>query len=164
MELFEAAVLVSTLLCALVAGLVLTFAIVVMPGIKDLGNLAYLKSFKAIDRVIQNNQPVFVLVWVGSAVLLLASTVWGIWELHGLNRALLVVACVIFIFGVHVPTILINIPLNNRLQSNNLDTMSGMELQETAELFQSRWLPSNTFRTIIATITTILLLFLLCRL
>ena len=163
MELIQLTVLVSTLLCSFVAGLVLTFAIVVMPGIKTLGDRDYLKSFKAIDRVIQNNQPIFMLVWVGSAVALLASTVLGIWQLGGLDRILLIVACAIYVFGVHVPTVTINIPLNNDLQSKDLDTMSESELLATTEDFDSRWLPWNSIRTVIATLTTVLLLVLLVR-
>ena len=164
MELIQFAVLLSALLCSLVAGLVLTFAIVVMPGIKALGDLDFLKSFKAMDRVIQNNQPIFMFVWLGSAVVLLASTVLGIWRLEGLDRILLVVACAIYIFGVHVPTITINIPLNNHLQSQDLDTMPESELLATKEKFESRWLRWNTIRTVIATLTTVLLLVLLIRL
>ena len=149
--------------CSLVAGFVLTFAIVVMPGIKTLGDLDFLKSFKAIDRVIQNNQPIFMSVWLGSAVVLLASTVLGIWRLEGLDRILLVVACAIYIFAVHVPTVTINIPLNNHLQSQDLDTMPESELLATKEKFESRWLRWNTIRTVIATLTTVLLLVLLIR-
>ena len=164
MELIEFAVLLSTLLCSLVAGLVFTFAIVVMPGIKRLGDLAFLQSFKAMDRVIQNNQPVFILVWLGSAVVLLVSTVLGIWQLEGADRTLLVAACAIYLFGVHVPTITINIPLNNHLQSQDLDTMTAPELRETKARFESRWLRWNAIRTVLAILTTALLLVLLARL
>ncbi len=164
MELIQFAVLLSALLCSLVAGLVLTFAIVVMPGIKTLGNRDYLKSFKSIDRVIQNNQPIFMMVWLGSAVVLLASTVLGLWRLEGIDRILLITACAIYIFGVQVPTVTINVPLNNRLQSQDLDTMPESELVTTAEGFDSRWLRWNTIRTIIATLTAVLLLVLLVRL
>ena len=161
MELIEIALLVSTLLCALVAGLVFTFAIVVMPGIKNLGDLGFLESFKAMDRVIQDNQPIFMLVWLGSAVVLLGSTVLGIWQLAGLERITLVVACAIYLFGVHVPTITINIPLNNRLQSQDLKTMTTSELQEARAGFESRWLRWNAIRTVLAILTTALLLVLL---
>lgn len=164
MELIQLAVLLSALLCSLVAGLVLTFAIVVMPGIKTLGNRDYLKSFKSIDRVIQNNQPIFMMVWLGSAVVLLASTVLGIWRLEGIDRLLLIVACGIYIFGVQVPTVMINVPLNNRLQSQSLDTMPESELVTTTEEFDSRWLRWNNIRTVVATMTTVLLLVLLVRL
>ncbi len=149
MELIQLALLLSALLCALVAGLVLTFAIVVMPGIRALGDLDFLKSFKAMDRVIQNNQPIFMLVWIGSALVLLATTVLGFWRLEGLDRALLVAACAIYIFGVHVPTVTINIPLNNHLQSQDLDTMTESALLATTEMFESRWLRWNAIRTVI---------------
>jgi uncharacterized membrane protein len=164
MELIQLAVLVSALLCSLVAGLVFTFAIVVMPGIKNLGDLGYLESFKAMDRVIQDNQPVFVLVWLGSAVLLLFSTALGIWRLEGFDRILLAAACVIYVLGVHVPTITINIPLNNHLQSQDLKTMTAPELLATKAGFESRWLRWNAIRTVLAILTTALLLVLLVRL
>lgn len=164
MELIQFAVLVSVLLCSLVAGLVLTFAIVVMPGIRNLGDLDFLKSFAAIDRVIQNNQPIFMLVWIGSALVLLASTVLGIWQLDGLDRVLLIVACAIYMLGVQVPTVTINIPLNNHLQSQDLHTMTESGLLEITEMFESRWLRWNTIRTVNATLTTVLLLILLLRL
>ena len=164
MELIEIALLISGLLCALVAGLVFTFAIVVMPGIKNLGDLGFLESFKAMDRVIQDNQPIFMLVWLGSAVVLLGSTVLGIWQLAGLERLILVVACTIYVLGVHVPTITINIPLNNHLQSQDLRTMNASELQETRAGFETRWLRWNAIRTVLAILTTVLLLVLLVRL
>lgn len=164
MELIQFAVLLSALLCSLVAGVVLTFAIVVMPGIRTMGDLDFLASFKAMDRVIQNNQPIFMLIWVGSALMMMASTALGIWQLQGLDRVILMVACVIYLLGVHVPTVAINVPLNNRLQSQDLDTMTESELLATIALFESRWLRWNTIRTVIATLTTVLLLVLLIRL
>lgn len=164
MELIQIAVLVSALLCSLVAGLVLTFAIVVMPGIRTLGDLGFLKSFKAMDRVIQDNQPIFMVVWLGSAVVLLATTVLGFWRLEGLDRVLLIVTCVIYIFGVHVPTVTINIPLNNHLQSQDLDTMTESAIVETTAQFETRWLRWNTIRTVVAILSTVLLLVLLIRL
>ena len=163
MELIQFAILISALLCSLVAGLVLTFAIVVMPGIRAFDDLGYLKAFKVMDRVIQNNQPIFMLVWLGSAVVLLATTVDGIWQLDGVNRLLLSVTCAIYIIGVHVPTIMINVPLNNHLQAQDLDTMSEDDLSAIAEKYESRWLRWNSIRTVVAILTTILLLVLLTR-
>ena len=164
MDLFHIALMLSALLCSLVAGLVLTFAIVVMPGIRSLGDRDYLKAFKVMDRDIQNNQPIFMLVWVGSALLVLVSTVWGIWRLDGLDRILLLIAGVIYIFGVQVPTAAINVPINNRLQALDLDTASDAELRALAETYETRWLRWNTNRTIAAITATVLLLVLLNRL
>ncbi len=77
---------------------------------------------------------------------------------------LLIFACLMYVFGVHLPTITINIPLNNRLQSLDLYTATESELQEIAELFESRWLRWNTIRTAVAILTTLMLLVLLLRL
>ena len=110
MELIQLTVLISALFCSLVAGFVLCFAIIVMPGIKTLGALDFLKSFKAMDGIIQNNQPLFILVWLGSASVLLFSTLLGFWRLEGLNLGLLTFSCLMYLFGVHLPTITITQP------------------------------------------------------
>ena len=163
MELIQFSILLSTLLCSLVTGLVLSFAIVVMPGIRAFDDLEYLKAFKEIDRVIQNNQPIFMFIWLGSALVLMATTALGIWHLESFNQVILFTACAIYILGVQVPTITINVPLNNQLQAQDLDTMSETALSEIAESFDSNWLRWNTIRTIFGTLTTVLLLFLLTR-
>ena len=163
MELMEIALIVSCLLCSLVAGLVFTFAIIVMPGIRSQDDLAFLKSFKVMDGVIQNNQPIFIAVWLGSALSLIVYAVMGFWYLEGLDRALLSVACVIFILGVHLPTVAINIPLNNELQAKDLNAASSLEVQELKEKFDSQWTRWNSRRTVISLVTTILLLVLLQR-
>ena len=55
--------LVSTLLCTLVTGFVCTYAIVVMPGFGKLNDREFIQVFQATDGIIQNNQPLFILVW-----------------------------------------------------------------------------------------------------
>lgn len=162
-QLLEFILLVSTLLCSLVAGLVFTFAIIVMPGIRGLGDHDFLQSFKAMDSVIQNNQPIFIFVWLGSAVTILISAVLGIWQLQGLDRLLMLAACVIYLLGVQLPTIAVNVPLNNHLQSLNLTAMSEESLLEAREKFEPRWLRWNFIRTVVAIVTTGLLLVLLLR-
>ncbi len=164
MELIQLTVLISTLLCSLVAGFVLCFAIIVMPGIKTLGTVDFLKSFKAMDGIIQNNQTLFMLIWLGSALVLLSSTLLGFWRLEGLELGLLTFSCLTYLFGVHLPTISINVPLNNRLQTLDLDATTESQLQEIVDLFESRWLRWNTIRTVVATLTTLMLLVLLLRL
>ena len=103
------------------------------------------------------------LVWPGSALALMAATLLGIWRLEGLDLGLLILTCVIYLFGVHLPTITINIPLNNRLQSLDLSKTTDSELQLTADLFESSWLRWNTIRLVFAALTTLILLVLLVR-
>ena len=45
--------LLTILLCSLVAGLLFGFAVVVMPGIANLENREFLMAFKHMDEVIQ---------------------------------------------------------------------------------------------------------------
>lgn len=123
----------------------------------------YLRAFKVMDRVIQDNHPIFIMVWLGSAVVVLVATVIGIGRLDGLDRILLVTAGVIYIFGVHVPTIAINVPINNRLQAQDLDASSEAELRELAKTYETRWIRWNTIRTIVAIVTAVLFLVLLLR-
>jgi uncharacterized membrane protein len=74
----------------------------------------------SIDRIIQNGQPLFVLVWVGSALTLIAAALMGLWQLGRADRVILVVAALISVLGVHAPTLRVNVPLNSQLQ--RLDT------------------------------------------
>lgn len=163
MDVFSFLLVVATLGCALVAGITLVFAIVVMPGLKTLGDRGFLEGFKAIDRVIQDGQPVFMLVWIGSAVALIVAAVLGLWVLSGIDQALLVAALVIYLVGVQVATAMVNLPLNNRLQSLDLEQLDAAELADARDAFEPRWLRWNRIRAWVATLTTILLLLVLMR-
>ena len=70
---FQIALILATFLCSLVAGFLFAFAVVVMPGIGSLNDRDFLRAFQVMDHVIQNNQPIFMLVWVGSVVSLVTS-------------------------------------------------------------------------------------------
>jgi len=163
MGIFEITLLVATLLCSLVAGLLFAFAVVTMPGLATLGDGEFLRSFQAIDRIIQNNQPVFLLVWMGSAVVLLASAVLGFGQLDGVGRTMLVAAGVVYIVGVQVPTVTINVPLNNKVQTLQIDTMDETALKAARQDFEPRWMRWNSVRTVLASLVTVALLVLLLR-
>src|SRR5262245_63093813 len=123
LTLFQALLMAAAFLCSLVAGLLFAFAAVVMPGIRGLRNGDFIRSFQVIDRVIQNNQPVFVVVWVGSVLALVAAGVLGVSELRGADRMLLVMAALVYLLGVQLPTIAINVLLNNGLQKLNVGAL-----------------------------------------
>lgn len=164
MDTIQIALITATLLCSLVAGFVFAFACVVMPGIGSLGDREFLRSFQVMDRVIQNNQPLFVLVWAGSAVALLVSAVIGFGGLTGVDRTLLVAAVVIYLLGVQLPTLTINVPLNNQLQTLDLEEMADDALTEARAEFEPRWNRWNRIRTVLATLTSLLLIVLVWRL
>jgi uncharacterized membrane protein len=110
MGIFQAVLILSTFLCSLVAGFLFAFSVVVMPGIKSLNDRAFIRAFQVMDRVIQNNQPIFMLVWVGSVVVLIASDVLGVGQLDGINRFLLLFTALAYLLGIQLPTITINVP------------------------------------------------------
>lgn len=164
MGIFEVALIAATFLCSLVAGLVFAFAVVVMPGIKNLKDGEFIRAFQVMDRIIQDNQPLFMLAWVGSVVALVVAAGFGIAELSGGNRLLLLVATCLYLFVVQLPTAVVNIPLNNRLQKLDVEVMSEDEHQVARAEFEPRWNRWNAIRTLFACLVSVLLMILLLRL
>lgn len=142
----------------LVTGLLFTFALLIMPGLGQLEDREFLRGFQEIDRIIQNNHPLFVVVWLGSILGLLATTAMGFGQLEGAARVLLITATVLYILGVQLPTFCGNVPLNNRLQTLELTTLSEPELVEARRAFEPAWNRLNLFRTIICLVVAILLI------
>lgn len=164
MDIFQTTLSLATILCSLVAGFLFAFAIVVMPGIKQLTDGEFIRAFKVMDGIIQKNQLVFMLVWVGSIIMILAATVLGIGQLNSASRFLLVAAALIYLAGVQVPTGMINIPLNNQLQALHTNDSADSVLHEARENFEAAWNKSNTIRTIFAVLTSVLLVVVVLRL
>lgn len=164
MGLFEISLATSAWLCALVAGFLFAFASVVMPGIQSLNDRECLRAFQAIDGVIQRNQLLFLLVWVGSVFALLISVLASLWHLEGLNLGLITIATATYLLGVQLPTATINIPLNNWLQNYDLTAATDTEIREARKRFEVRWIKWNRIRTLCASLVLALLVFLLLRL
>ena len=162
---FDASLVSTTLLCALVAGLVLGFAVVVMPGIAKLSDREFLAAFKRMDRIIQDRQPIFMLVWVGSILSTLVTLVLGTLELSGVARGVLWVACGLYLLAVQGPTIRINIPLNNAVQALDIESLNDAAVAEARARFEAPWNRWNRFRTLaaIASVVALLVLQLLLR-
>jgi len=163
-EIFQGTLVVATFLSTLVAGFVFAFAVVVMPGIRTLGDGEFLHAFQVMDRVIQRNQPLFMLVWVGSVVSLIAAAALGFGRLAGTERALLIAATLVYLLGVQLPTAVINIPLNNTVQTLATAEMDDSARQAARHAFESRWNGANAARTVLACLSSVLLLTLLLRL
>ncbi|NBD16824.1 MAG: DUF1772 domain-containing protein [Cyanobacteria bacterium] len=160
---FPIVLIMATFLCSLVAGFLFAFASVVMPGLKRLNDREFIRTFQVIDGVIQNNQPIFVAVWVGSIVALLASVGLGLGQLNGAQRLVMILALLIYVLGVQLSTFTINVPLNNKLQTLNVDEMKETALKAARMDFEARWNQWNLIRTLLASLTSALLMILLFR-
>jgi len=161
MEPLHITLMLSILFCSLVAGLLFGFAVVVMPGIAKLTDKEYLLAFKHMDGIIQNNQPLFILVWAGSIISVIVTLVLGVMNLNGTQIYLLSAASVLYLLGVQLPTFRFNIPLNNTLQNLDIEALGGTEAAIFRTGFETPWNRWNRLRTANAIIAVLMLLLLL---
>ncbi len=158
---FPILLILATMFCALTTGLLFTFAVVTMPGIKSLNDGEFIRAFQVMDGVIQNNHPLFILVWLGSVLALLLTAVLGFGQLDMTGKAILLMAAALYLFGVQLPTGVINVPLNNQLQTLNVDKLPPAAQATARRNFEPRWNQWNRIRTAVATLVTTLLILLL---
>ncbi len=162
MEIIQILLIISTLLVSLVAGFLFAFSLIVMPGIKKLADRSFLKAFREMDLIIQNGNPLFMLVWVGSILSVMGLLITGIISSEGLEFWAVILIATTYLAGVQLPTVSINIPLNNRIQKIELNSVSEESAQKERENFESRWNRSNRIRTLFAVLTSLSLIILLC--
>jgi uncharacterized membrane protein len=159
----QIAIVCAALLCSLVAGFLFAFAVVIMPGIRNLGDREFLRAFQEIDGVIQRGHPLFGLVWVGSVLALVAALGLGVGQVTGPERTLLVLAGGVYLFGVQLPTLVINIPLNNELQALDIEGADEAALRAARERFEPPWNRWNAIRTALAVLASAMLVVFLIR-
>lgn len=155
---FPITLVLATLFTTIVTGLLFGFAIIVMPGIKNMADREFIRAFQGMDGIIQNNHPLFVLFWGGSVLLLLVATVLGFGQLDTRERIILIAAILVYLFGVQLPTVTINVPLNNQLQSLDVDTMTAAQLKAARQNFENRWNFWNRNRTLLSMGVSLLLM------
>jgi uncharacterized membrane protein len=163
MEPLHITLMLSILFCSLVAGLLFGFAVVVMPGIAKLTDKEYLLAFKHVDGIIQNNQPLFILVWAGSIISVIVTLVLGVMNLNGTQIYLLSAASFLYLLGVQLPTFRFNIPLNNSLQSLDIKALKETESTLFRSDFEAPWNRWNRFRTVNAIIAVSMFILVLPR-
>ena len=151
---FFVSLILSTFLCALVTGFVFTYAVVVMPGLKQLCDKEFIRAFQVTDAIIQNNHPFFMMVWLGSIISVsgaigmafTVSTPIGNWPVIATGFSYLV--------GVQGLTIFFHLPLNKRIQSVNVNEMNSKALLDQRVSFEARWTRFNKLRALIACMVT----------
>jgi len=164
MNILDISLIFSILTCSLVTGFIFTYAVVVMPGLSKLNDKEFIRAFQVTDGIIQNNQPLFMLTWVGSIIAILSSIIIAIVFVGISETWLIVLVGVVYLLGVQGITISIHIPLNNHLQQVNIDELNAQKLSEERIKFENKWNNFNIIRTIIAfSVSVILLLILAIR-
>ena len=164
MNILDISLIFSILTCSLVTGFIFTYAVVVMPGLSKLNDKEFIRAFQVTDGIIQNNQPLFMLTWVGSIIAILSSIIIAIVFVGISETWLIILVGVVYLLGVQGITISIHIPLNNHLQQVNIDELNAQKLSEERIKFENKWNNFNIIRTIIAfSVSVILLLILAIR-
>ena len=158
MEILNISLFFSTLLCSLVTGFILTYAIVVMPGLSKLDDKEFIKAFQVTDGIIQNNQPIFILIWVGSIISVVSTIIISIFTLGILEGWKIIFMSLVYLIGVQAITIIIHLPLNRRIQNIDINSTNLQSLNEERKNFETKWNYFNNIRTVIAFLVTLFFL------
>ena len=150
MNFLDITLYLSALFCALATGFILTYAVVVMPGLSKLEDKEFIKAFQVTDRIIQNNQPIFILIWIGSIISVLCTIIVSILSLGTLKAWLIILTSLIYLLGVQGITISIHLPLNKHIQNIDIDTTNSQTLSNERKNFETKWNFFNNIRTGIA--------------
>ena len=161
MDFLDFMLIPSVILCALVTGFIFTYAIVVMPGFSKLSDKEFIKAFQVTDEVIQNNQPLFMITWIGSIISILLTIIVATATTGLSNSWLIILVGVIYLLGVQGVTILIHLPLNNHIQKMDIDKMTDKNLGEERRKFQKKWNFFNNIRTSVAFLVSVTLILIL---
>ena len=161
MDMLDVTLIFSITLCSLVSGFILTYSIVVMPGLSNLNDKDFLKAFQVTDAIIQNNQPVFLFIWIGSILAVLATILVSLVSIGFAEAWLIVLVAFVYLLGVQGITVAIHIPLNNHIQRIKIEDLNDEALADQRQKFETKWNFFNYIRTSIAISVSVLLLILL---
>ena len=161
MDLLDISLIFSILFCSLVGGFIFTYAIVVMPGLSNLNDKDFIRAFQVTDAIIQNKQPLFLFIWIGSIVAILTTVLVSLLIVGLKETWLIVLIGVAYLLGVQGITIAIHIPLNNHIQKLKIQEQNDKTLADERLKFETKWNFFNTIRTGIAISVSCLLLILL---
>lgn len=147
MDFLDISLIFSILSCSLVTGLIFTYAIVVLPGFSKLDDKEYIRAFQVTDEVIQDNQPLFMLTWIGSIISVLGAILASILSPELAKTWFVVLIGAVYLIGVQGITITIHLPMNNHIKDLNLDELDDQTLSKERLKLETKWNYFNNIRT-----------------
>ena len=150
MDILDILLFFSILLSALVTGFILIYALVIMPGLSKLDDKEFIKAFQVTDGIIQNDQPIFIVIWIGSIVSVLSTIITSILCLGILDAWLIIFVSVVYLLLVQGITILIHLPLNKSIQNIDINSSNSETLSKMRKTFETKWNYFNNVRTVVA--------------
>jgi uncharacterized membrane protein len=144
--------ILAALGCGLMGGLLFAFSNFVMTALSRQPAGSGVRTMQAINIYILN--PLFILVFFGTAVVSLVLAVVAIVCISCPGSSLLLAGSALYLIGAVGVTIIFNVPLNNRLSVLNPDTAKAADYWL---IYLSEWVRWNHIRTI-ASVTAAALL------
>ena len=149
-----AVLFITILLNALSVGFFFAWSVSVILGTQKVSDYTYLESMQSINREILN--PAFFIVFFGSLITLIINTC-----LQFNNKPvfwLVLASTIIYLIGTFGVTAFGNVPLNNELDTLNINSIILKELENFRTYYESTWNHYHSIRTISGMISFILLL------
>ena len=129
---------------ALVAGLVYTFSVAVMPNLADADDRTFVATMQRF-----NDNPVFQLTFTAALVLTVIAAV--LQRRHGTSVATRWTVAALVLYGIVLAvTFGINVPLNNELDRAG-DPARIADLAHVRSQFEGAWVAANVVRTVLST-------------
>jgi uncharacterized membrane protein len=144
----QPAIIASTLVAGLVAGLFYTWSCGIVQGLGKLPDMQYLNAMQSINREIQ--QPLFFSSFMGALILLPFSAWFSYRGHHQEAYPWLLAASLLYIAGVFGVTVAGNVPLNNMLDKMPLHDYDTSLLARQRQTFEPKWNRLNLIRTVCA--------------
>ena len=137
----------SIIITGLSAGIFFSWSITVIPGTKFISDSCYLETMKSINIRIKN--PLFLVIFMGPIFLLA-------YQARSFDP-LSVTALLIYLIGPLGITFTKNIPLNDKLDAKDLNSLSLTDKKSFRQDYESKWNFWNYIRTVMSVISFILI-------
>lgn len=137
--------------CGLMAGLFFIFSVCIMKALGQLPPEKGMAAMQSINIVIVN--PIFMLVFMGTALLSLAALVSSVRHWTEPNARTLLAGSLCYLLGVMLVTMAVNVPMNDALAAAKPGSPEGAKLWAS---YLVNWTAWNHVRTIAAIAATAL--------
>ena len=141
--LLNAAVFAAALGSGLMAGLFFVFSVFMMTALARLGAPQGIAAMQSVNVAILN--PLFLIVFMGTAILSLVTAVGAIWNWSSAGSGWMLAGSLLYLIGIILVTMLFNVPLNDALAA--VDPASGEGAALWAR-YLDVWVKWNHVRTV----------------
>jgi uncharacterized membrane protein len=129
--------------CGLIAGLLFAFSNFVMRALVQQPPESGMRTMQAINSHIQN--PVFFVLFFGTTLTTLFLAVAAALHASQPGSMVLLLGSLLYLVGTFSVTVVVNVPLNNRLAKSSANGSDGVRYWQS---YVARWLKWNHVRTI----------------